>query len=122
LTRNPLYVANLTIAAGILLASNRWPLLGAVPLGFAYYTLVAIAEEDFLKNAFPDRWQDYFCAVPRFLPRLRKPLPTETRFRILECITPEMSTIIAFELALGLIGLRLYMDYFSVGGTEFPLF
>jgi protein-S-isoprenylcysteine O-methyltransferase Ste14 len=122
LTRNPLYVANLTIAAGVLLASNRWILLLAVPLGIVYYTLVAMAEEEFLLETFPEEGPAYYRAVPRFFPRLRRPTSSETRFSVLECLTPEMSTLIAAELALILIGMRLYVGYFALGGDEFLLF
>lgn len=122
LTRNPLYVANLTIAAGILLASNRWVLLLAVPAGFAYYTLVILAEEEFLMGAFPGQWEPYFRAVPRFVPRIARTAAADTRFGVLECLTPEMSTMIAAEVVLGLIGLRLFVDYWSFGGDAFLLF
>ncbi|MHC4779060.1 MAG: methyltransferase family protein [Planctomycetota bacterium] len=126
LTRNPLYVANLTIAAGVLLASNRWILLLAVPLGFVYYTLVILAEEEFLHAEYGQAFEEFRRSVPRFIPRLRRPTPAEVRFGILTCITPEMSTIIAAEVALGLIGLKLFaaLDFLSGihGNTAFLLF
>lgn len=122
LTRNPLYVANLTIAAGILLAANRWVLLLAVPLGVVYYTLVAMAEEEFLMKEFPDQWESFVRSIPRFLPRLRRPLPAAVRFRVAEILTPELSTLIAAEVILCLVGLRLYASFFALGGTEFLLF
>jgi protein-S-isoprenylcysteine O-methyltransferase Ste14 len=122
LTRNPLYVANLTIAAGLLLASNRWVLLGFVPLGFVYYTLVALAEEEFLIGAFPEQWKSYHASVPRFLPRIARPTPSPVRFPLRECFVPELSTLIAAELGLVLIGSKLFLPPFGFGGEEFLLF
>jgi protein-S-isoprenylcysteine O-methyltransferase Ste14 len=122
LTRNPLYVANLAIAAGLLLAANRWVLLGFVPLGFVYYYLVALAEEEFLIGAFPGEWESFRASVPRFLPRLAWPKPAPVRFPLRECFIPELSTLIAAELGLVLIGLKLFIGFFGFGGLEFPLF
>ncbi|MHC5080485.1 MAG: methyltransferase family protein [Planctomycetota bacterium] len=122
LTRNPLYVANLTIAAGVLIAANRWILLFAIPLGFLYYTLVAMAEEEFLQSAFPSQWPAYARQVPRFFPRVRRPDAATERFRLSECLTPELSTIIAAEVALGLIGLKIFTGFYGFGGSAFPLF
>jgi protein-S-isoprenylcysteine O-methyltransferase Ste14 len=122
LTRNPLYVANLTIAAGLLLAANRWVLLLLVPLGFVYYTLVALAEEEFLARAFPADWESYRASVPRFLPRVGRMKPAPVRFSWRECFVPELSTLIAAELGLVCIGAKLFTGFYGVGGNEFLLF
>lgn len=116
LTRNPLYVANLTIAAGVLVAANRWPLLAAVPLGVVYYSLVALAEEEFLKRAFPDQWEDFFRTVPRFIPRIGKIKSSGIRFSVWTCLTPEMSTMIVSELVLLVLGLKIFFPWYDVGG------
>ncbi|MHC4597776.1 MAG: methyltransferase family protein [Planctomycetota bacterium] len=122
LTRNPLYVANLVITAGILLAANRWILLLALPLGFLYYTLVILAEEEFLAAEFGEAFRTFRRRVPRFFPRPRRPAPAAERFPLRACLTPELSTIIAAEAALALIGLKLFVEGFlEVGGGEFLL-
>lgn len=119
LTRNPLYVANLTIAAGLLLAANRWVLLLAVPLGVVYYYLVALAEEEFLAQEFPEQFARFRATVPRFFPRFRAPPPADTRFRLAEVFTPEISTLLAAELVLVLMGLELYLGSWGIGGEAF---
>ncbi len=121
-TRNPLYVANLLQTAGLLLAANRWILLLVLPLGVVYYSLVALAEEEFLRAAFGEAFDAYRERVPRFLPKPGRLVPASVRFSVLECLTPEMSTMIVMETVLGLIGLKLFCGFFGFGGAAFALF
>jgi len=71
-TRNPMYVGNLLILAGIAVASNSW-LCVALMLAlfpFAYAAIVA-AEEHYLAEKFGRPYEAYCADVPRWFPRLR---------------------------------------------------
>lgn len=70
--RNPLYVGNLLVVAGILLLhGSPWVLgLGAVFFGLSYIAIVA-AEERFLAAKFGDAYQAYCRDVPRWRVRLK---------------------------------------------------
>jgi hypothetical protein len=69
-TRNPMYVGNLLIVAGLSIASNSLAtLLVALPLMcFAYVAIVA-AEENYLRGKFGTAYEEYCRDVPRWLPR-----------------------------------------------------
>jgi protein-S-isoprenylcysteine O-methyltransferase Ste14 len=74
--RNPLYLGNLLIFAGLLALAfgpDRNPLAGALGLFFFFfeYHFIIRAEEDFLESRFGDAYRDYCRSVPRFWPRLK---------------------------------------------------
>ena len=67
--RNPLYVGNVLILAGLLIVHNH-PLvylLGGLFFGFAYVSIIA-AEEDFLRSKFGGEYAAYCARVNRWLP------------------------------------------------------
>jgi protein-S-isoprenylcysteine O-methyltransferase Ste14 len=70
-TRNPMYVGNVLILAGLAVASNSW-LCVAVLIPFYAFVCVAIvaAEERYLRQRFGADFDAYCRAVPRWLPRL----------------------------------------------------
>ena len=71
-TRNPMYLGNFFLLAGLALACNRVVFaLCAVPLGLAMHWAIVAAEEDFLRGKFPLSFDDYCRRVPRWWPRLR---------------------------------------------------
>lgn len=69
--RNPLYLGNLLICAGLMLAA-RDPLAAAVGLAFFFgeYFFIIRAEEDFLSTQHGERYAQYLRDVPRWVPRL----------------------------------------------------
>ena len=70
-TRNPMYLGNLMIAAGLAIASNSWITIAiAVPLGLFMYTSIIAAEEDYLRGRFGAAFETYCRDVPRWFPRL----------------------------------------------------
>jgi protein-S-isoprenylcysteine O-methyltransferase Ste14 len=80
-TRNPLYLGNLLIFAGLLALAfgpARNPLGAALGLSFFFveYYFIILAEEDFLATRFGEAYRDYCRKVPRFWPR---PIPAATR-------------------------------------------
>lgn len=71
--RNPIYVGNCLMGAGIVLAFGQWlllpPLLLAVILA---YQPVVRWEEQLLAGAFGEQYARYRAAVGRWLPRLQR--------------------------------------------------
>lgn len=71
LTRNPMYVGNLLIFAGIAIASNSILCLAlGVPLALVFYAAIVAAEERFLRQKFGPGYDEYARAVPRWAVRL----------------------------------------------------
>jgi len=78
--RNPLYIGTLLVAAGLVLASERWLLAVLFAGVFAFVYLPAIElEEQHLRDLFPD-FAAYSRRVPALLPTLKR-FPAERRFR-----------------------------------------
>jgi protein-S-isoprenylcysteine O-methyltransferase Ste14 len=77
-TRNPMYVAVLTILAGwaLCLQSSRAPLTYAVFFAVIFHLRVLFFEEPWAARNFGAVWQDYVARVPRWLVGKRsRPLP-----------------------------------------------
>jgi len=76
--RNPLYLGNLSIAAGACVTSGlrAWSLL--VVLGvLSVYQLVVLGEEETLGELFGERYALYKQRVPRWLPRMTGSQPVD---------------------------------------------
>jgi len=70
-TRNPLYLGSFILAAGFALAARSWWLaLAMIVILLAIYIPVISAEEDFLRERFP-QFAEYAHQVPRLFPRFR---------------------------------------------------
>jgi protein-S-isoprenylcysteine O-methyltransferase Ste14 len=70
-TRNPMYVGNLLIMAGLAIASNSWVTIAvAVPLGLFMYASIVAAEENYLGQRFGSAFSAYCRDVPRWVPKL----------------------------------------------------
>lgn len=68
-TRNPLYLGSVMMAAGFIVAARDWWIAaGACVMFLAIYLPVTLAEEKYLRSAFP-QYAEYATEVPRFLPR-----------------------------------------------------
>jgi protein-S-isoprenylcysteine O-methyltransferase Ste14 len=69
-TRNPLYLGSLILSAGFALAARSWWIAGGIiVLFFTIYLPVIRAEEEFLRQRFP-QFDDYARRVPRLFPRV----------------------------------------------------
>lgn len=110
IVRNPLYVANMTMIAGVLAASNRPSLFALAPVLVVYYMLVAGAETAFLRQAFPAEAESYIREVRAFIPAIRLPAPGQERFPMSECFFPEINTIAAAEACFFIIGLKMFFS------------
>ncbi len=71
--RNPLYLGNIIIYAGVVLMAGgpfMWQLLGiTVAFFFLQYGLIIFLEEEILTGKFGDEYKLYLTTVPRFIPR-----------------------------------------------------
>jgi len=71
--RNPLYLGNIIIYAGVVLMAGgpfMWQLLGiTVAFFFLQYGLIISLEEEILAGKFRDEYRLYLTTVPRFIPR-----------------------------------------------------
>jgi protein-S-isoprenylcysteine O-methyltransferase Ste14 len=67
-SRNPMYVAVLSILIGWALVFRSWPLaIYALVVGAAFHLRVVLAEEPWLARTFGDEWARYKARVPRWL-------------------------------------------------------
>ena len=69
--RNPLYLGNGLMIAGIGIMSNSVPFfLIGVPFFIIAYWSIILAEENFLSDKFGEEYTNYCAKVPRILPRM----------------------------------------------------
>jgi len=70
-TRNPLYLGSAILALGVGIAAHRWISLAFLGVYFAlFYSVVMWREETELRLRHGASFEEYFRAVPLFLPRL----------------------------------------------------
>jgi protein-S-isoprenylcysteine O-methyltransferase Ste14 len=70
--RNPLYVGNLLILAGlIVIHNNPWVYLIGLPAVGCFYAAIVAAEEAYLRKKFGEEYVSYCRRVPRWIPRLK---------------------------------------------------
>ena len=110
--RNPLYLGNLGICAGLLLVANAaWAY--AIGLGFFFvqYFFIVRAEENFLRQKYGARFEEYASKVPRWLPRLSPAYPGPLRSKIdwLRAVSKEHNPVTAW--ASGMILLLGWQAY-----------
>ena len=68
LSRNPIYLSMLLLAAAVALAVNSgWGLMLLVPLFLALYFFVVVSEEQYLESLFGDEYRNYCSRVPRWV-------------------------------------------------------
>lgn len=72
--RHPQYAGFLAVMAGFLLQWPTVPTLVMFPILVVVYRRLATAEERSVRHEFPDTWDAYAAATPRFIPR-RPTLP-----------------------------------------------
>jgi len=82
LVRNPLYLGNLAIYGGLLLVyGHLLALVLGVALLAAQYWFIVAAEEDYLRKGYGEAFAAYCRRIPRFLPRLRRPVRPPVPFQ-----------------------------------------
>jgi protein-S-isoprenylcysteine O-methyltransferase Ste14 len=78
-TRNPLYLANLPMAAGIGVLASRWGFIFLVLANWIFVYRLILREEEALRQRQGQSYRDYCELVPRFWPSLRPRVPTGNR-------------------------------------------
>ncbi|MBK7862871.1 MAG: isoprenylcysteine carboxylmethyltransferase family protein [Archangiaceae bacterium] len=108
--RNPLYVGNLFICAGLMIAAHDlWAALLGLAFFFGEYFFIIRAEEAFLTGQFGDRYRQYQRDVPRWVPRLTPAYPGRLRDGTLDwrrALKKEHNPFTAW--ALGLVALSAW--------------
>jgi protein-S-isoprenylcysteine O-methyltransferase Ste14 len=70
--RNPLYVGNILILAGLGVASNSLVFMVIfLPVFLFFYQAIVMAEENFLANKFGEQYAEYCRKVNRWIPALQ---------------------------------------------------
>jgi len=70
--RNPLYLGNILMLLGVgILANSLLYVAVIIPLFILIYQAIVLAEENFLKNKFGDRYTAYCDKVNRWIPSIR---------------------------------------------------
>lgn len=103
LCRNPLYVGNVVLYAGVFLLHGAPVVVAAGIAAFvgAYIAIVA-AEEHFLRAKFGPAYDAYCAAVPRWWPRLGRigAATVGMRFSLHRSVTKDYTTIVNAALAV----------------------
>jgi len=110
--RNPMYLGNLLIAAGIcLMYGSLWVVAGVFPLFLFIYISIVTAEERFLAAKFGETFESYCREVPRFLPRLRGVAETfgNYQFNWRRVVKKEYGTTCGLLAGIYLLGLWKYV-------------
>jgi protein-S-isoprenylcysteine O-methyltransferase Ste14 len=128
--RNPLYVGNFLIYAGIFILHGNFfvVFMGIALFTFIYIAIVA-AEEHYLRNKFGAEYEQYCVEVPRWIPDFSKyKVSTEgMNFSVRRSIFKDYSTIFNAVLAMAFIETleRLQLgptNYFISFALTFSLF
>ncbi|MBX2990474.1 MAG: isoprenylcysteine carboxylmethyltransferase family protein [Bacteroidetes bacterium] len=107
--RNPLYVGNMLLYAGVGVMSMAlfpWLLIAACVWFYIQYTLIVSKEEEYLAEQFGADYEHYKSHVPRFLPRLRAyvaPNPPPKRMKASEGFASERRTLQAIGIVTGIL-------------------
>ncbi len=102
--RNPLYLGNILMYAGIGVMSMAlfpWLLLIAIVWFYVQYSLIITSEEEYLAGRFGEAYERYRSAVRRFLPGIRPyrtPDPPVKSVDLKEGLASEKRTLQAIAL------------------------
>jgi protein-S-isoprenylcysteine O-methyltransferase Ste14 len=117
--RNPLYVGNMTMYAGIgvmSMALYPWLLVIACVWFYLQYYLIVTREEEYLAVQFGEAYTEYRRHVNRFLPRLTPYVsasPAPKQFSFSEGIASERRTLQAIGLVSALIVVKFIVRAFA---------
>ncbi len=68
-SRNPLYLGNFVLGAGIVVGSRSWWIAGLFLVYFAvFYPLIICRERERMRKLFPEQYEEYRKKVPLFFP------------------------------------------------------
>lgn len=70
--RNPLYVGNILMLAGVgILSNSLLYVVVMIPFFIFVYQAIVLAEENFLRNKFGEQFKNYCAKVNRWIPSLK---------------------------------------------------
>jgi protein-S-isoprenylcysteine O-methyltransferase Ste14 len=115
--RNPLYVGNFLLVAGLLvIANDPWAWLVGVGFFAFQYAFIVRTEEAFLRGRFGAEFDAYCAKVPRWLPRLSGPAGTlSDRFDLRRALFKEHNPFTAW--ASGALALMAFKAW-TRGGSD----
>lgn len=118
--RNPLYVGNILMLAGVgILSNSAFFICVMIPLFLFIYQAIVLAEEDFLRRKFGEVFDAYCARVNRWIPNLHGLSDTfrSMRFNWKRYVLKEYNT---FHVWLGGIVLLLLLKYpqLTAGDTD----
>jgi protein-S-isoprenylcysteine O-methyltransferase Ste14 len=116
--RNPMYVGNVLILAGVSIASNSLATFACtVPLGVFAYVAIVAAEEAYLRGRFGAAFDHYCRDVPRWLARFAatRAALASTHFHWRRVVVKEYGTPAGWIGAICLIGLYNLWRSHSIG-------
>jgi protein-S-isoprenylcysteine O-methyltransferase Ste14 len=119
--RNPMYVGNVLIAAGLaLIIHSPVYYLLVLPAILLAYSCIVAAEEAYLRVEFGDEYARYCARVPRWWPRWRgwSRSMDGLRFNWQRVLVKEYNTM--FLLVLALVTARLWSVYVVRGAEAVP--
>jgi len=108
ITRNPLYLGTVVMAAGFALATDSWVAASLIAGYLAvFYPPAMRREEQRLRARYADAFDDYVARVPRFWPRLGLPVGTTFSWA---CYlgNAEYQAPVGFFVGVALLWLKLY--------------
>lgn len=120
LCRNPLYVGNMAIYAGIFIFHGHPVVMVAgIALYWLIYEMIIAAEEYFLRNKFGNAYADYCERVSRWLPDFSRyqGATKDMSFSLRRVIAKDYTTI--FNALLGVILIGCLKAYYQASQTEF---
>jgi protein-S-isoprenylcysteine O-methyltransferase Ste14 len=115
--RNPLYVGNMLLYAGVgVMSMALFPWLPVAALGWFYlqYSMIVSQEEEYLAGQFGETYDEYRSHVPKFLPRLTPYIasaPASKSLSTAEGLASERRTL----QAIGLVTLSLIVIFLLKG-------
>ncbi len=106
LSRNPMYVANMLIVAGICMAAGSpAAYVLVIPFFLFAYQAIVCAEENFLRTKFGAEYDGYCARVPRFLPTFGVGLRSFAgmRYNWKRALRQDLSTLCMVTVSLTLV-------------------
>jgi protein-S-isoprenylcysteine O-methyltransferase Ste14 len=118
--RNPLYVGNILICAGLALIVNSYAFYLVLLAVVAAYMCIVSAEEEFLQRRFGDEYTDYRQHVNRWWPLWAgwNASVADMRFSWGRVLVKEYNTF--FLVMLSIVAFKLWADYSVVGASALP--
>ncbi|MFM7621825.1 MAG: methyltransferase family protein, partial [Alphaproteobacteria bacterium] len=113
LCRNPLYVGNMLIYAGLFVFhGNPIVMVVGIALYWFIYESIIAAEEYFLKQKFGPAYEAYCRAVPRWIPDFRRYTQSlqGMTFHFQRCLTKDYTTI--YNTLFAVIAVEVVRDYY----------